>query len=213
MGKTPCQSLIACGSTAIWTMRLSPRSGPTARSTVACVASTSRASVPPAGRASTCSRNRLDELRDDAAAQADELFPAERLAVQHAQISVASKRPNARRASSRSRSFRAPLTSPHVARIPLDCCGRSRRPHRRGRRRAGDGSPPHRQRLSRRKSRRAWRHRHSPLAIEPSPVVAISNSGEDEAFLSDLDASLSRPSVPELRAIDELTPRAGEQPR
>ena len=80
--------------------------------------------------------------------------------------------------------FRAPLTSPHVARIPLDCCGRRGRPHRRGRRRAGDGSPAHRQRLSRRTSRRACRHRHSRLAIEPCRWQR-SDSGEDEAFLSD----------------------------
>ena len=35
----------------------------------------------------------------------------------------------------------------------------------------------------------------------------------DEAFLSELDASLSRASVPELRALDELTPRAGDRSR
>ena len=52
----------------------------------------SRASHPHLGVCTAC-RTRfdlfsecLDELRDDAAAQADELFPAERLAVQHAQI-------------------------------------------------------------------------------------------------------------------------------
>jgi hypothetical protein len=44
-------------------------------------------------------------------------------------------------------------------------------------------------------------------------VAAISIVGGDEAFLTDLDASLSRPSVPELRAIDDLTPKVGEQPR
>jgi hypothetical protein len=35
----------------------------------------------------------------------------------------------------------------------------------------------------------------------------------DEAFLSELDASLSRAAVPELRALDELTPRAGDRSR
>ncbi len=35
----------------------------------------------------------------------------------------------------------------------------------------------------------------------------------DEAFLSDLDASISRRAVPELRALDAFTPRAGEPVR
>jgi hypothetical protein len=35
----------------------------------------------------------------------------------------------------------------------------------------------------------------------------------DEAFLSDLDASISRTAVPELRALDAFTPRAGDQVR
>jgi hypothetical protein len=35
----------------------------------------------------------------------------------------------------------------------------------------------------------------------------------DEAFLSELDASLSRAAVPELRALDALTPRAGDRSR
>ena len=77
----------------------------------------SRASHPHLGVCTAC-RTRfdlfsesLDELRDDAAAQADELFPAERLAVQHAQIFrriEASERPARVIAFPR---FRAPLTS------------------------------------------------------------------------------------------------------
>jgi hypothetical protein len=39
------------------------------------------------------------------------------------------------------------------------------------------------------------------------------NDIRDAAFLSELDASLSRASVPELRALDALTPRAGDLPR
>jgi len=35
----------------------------------------------------------------------------------------------------------------------------------------------------------------------------------DEAFLSELDASLSRAAVPELRALDAFTPRAGDLSR
>jgi hypothetical protein len=48
-------------------------------------------------------------------------------------------------------------------------------------------------------------------AERPASVVTVSTMSGDEAFLLDLDASLSRPSVPELRAIDDFTPRAGEQ--
>jgi hypothetical protein len=39
------------------------------------------------------------------------------------------------------------------------------------------------------------------------------NDIRDAAFLSELDASLSRASVPELRALDALTPRADDLPR
>jgi hypothetical protein len=35
----------------------------------------------------------------------------------------------------------------------------------------------------------------------------------DDAFLSELETSLSRHGVPELQAIDAFTPRAGEQAR
>jgi hypothetical protein len=46
-----------------------------------------------------------------------------------------------------------------------------------------------------------------------SPIQSVSTTGREEAFLSELDASLSRPSVPELRALDDLTPHAGERRR
>jgi len=54
-----------------------------------------------------------------------------------------------------------------------------------------------------------------------TPTVPISSGIQltpiadtrDEAFLSELDASLSRAAVPELRALDELTPRAGDRSR
>jgi len=49
--------------------------------------------------------------------------------------------------------------------------------------------------------------------VLPPTAASITATSRDEAFLSDLDASLSRPSVPELRAIDDFTPRVGEQPR
>jgi hypothetical protein len=46
-----------------------------------------------------------------------------------------------------------------------------------------------------------------------SPVRTIPATGREEAFLSDIDDSLARASVPELRALDDLTPRAGERSR
>jgi hypothetical protein len=45
------------------------------------------------------------------------------------------------------------------------------------------------------------------------PRVQSINVTRDEAFLSELDASLSRAAVPELRALDAFTPRAGDLPR
>ncbi len=48
---------------------------------------------------------------------------------------------------------------------------------------------------------------------QAEPASSSREASADEAFLSDLDASLSRPSVPELRAFDDFTPHAGELPR
>jgi hypothetical protein len=153
----------------------------------------------------------LEELRENAAAEADALFPAERLAAQHAQIFrriEASERPARVIAFPR---FPAPLTSrsSHAARWiaaaaaaglivgvgvgqVMDL------------RHIGAAAPAHLQ------------ARLTPRPPTPgsggAPSMTSTSSG-DEAFLSALDASLSRPSVPELRAMDEFTPRAGEQPR
>jgi hypothetical protein len=43
--------------------------------------------------------------------------------------------------------------------------------------------------------------------------VQTVSTTRDEAFLSELDASLSRSAVPELRALDAFTPRAGDRAR
>ena len=43
--------------------------------------------------------------------------------------------------------------------------------------------------------------------------VQTVSATRDEAFLSDLDVSLSRAAVPELRALDAFTPRAGDRSR
>lgn len=62
----------------------------------------------------------------------------------------------------------------------------------------------------------------SPIAARgPQPAAAAIREARvktvgvnlDEAFLSDLDASISRPAVPELRALDAFTPRAGDRVR
>jgi hypothetical protein len=58
----------------------------------------------------------------------------------------------------------------------------------------------------------------TPVADSPrpggrDPRVQTVSVTRDEAFLSELDASLSRPAVPELRAIDAFTPRAGDRAR
>jgi len=50
-----------------------------------------------------------------------------------------------------------------------------------------------------------------PLGRDPR--VQTVNATRDEAFLSALDASLSRAAVPELRALDAFTPRAGDRSR
>ena len=133
-------------------------------------------------------------------AHADELFPAERLAAQHApDLPPDSKPPNARPASSRFRASAQPLTSrsSHASRWiaaaaaaglivgvgvgqVMDL------------RHIGTASPAHVQaRLS---------APPQPAGDRVTPAAVNTSGGEDEAFLSDVDASLSRPSVPELRA-------------
>lgn len=54
-----------------------------------------------------------------------------------------------------------------------------------------------------------------PLSDRPAnpEIRAVSISIREEAFLSEIDASLSRASLPELRAFDAFTPHAGERPR
>jgi hypothetical protein len=46
-----------------------------------------------------------------------------------------------------------------------------------------------------------------------APRVATLGSTRDEAFLSELELSISRDGVPELRALDAFTPRAGDRGR
>jgi hypothetical protein len=54
---------------------------------------------------------------------------------------------------------------------------------------------------------------NAPASGGRDPRVQTVGAIRDEAFLSELDASLSRAAVPELRALDAFTPRAGDRAR
>ena len=53
----------------------------------------------------------------------------------------------------------------------------------------------------------------APAGARRNARVQTIGVTRDEAFLSELDASLSRGAVPELRALDAFTPRAGDRAR
>ena len=150
----------------------------------------------------------LDDLRVDAAAEADEAFPAERLAIQQAQIFrrlEAAERPArviafpkfsapaTSRPSTASRWIAATAAAGLVVGVGLGQVMDFRYTF------GGDTA-----------ARLATAR---PVLESPAATVTAGGIGGDEAFLLDLDTSLSRPSVPELRAIDDFTPRAGEQPQ
>ncbi len=150
----------------------------------------------------------LDELRVDAAAEADEAFPAERLALQQAQISrriEAAERPARVIAFPR---FTAPATSrPSTASRWIAAAAAAGLV-------VGVGvgqMMDFRQALGSGPAARLAATR--PAVDTAAATVTAGGIGGDEAFLLDLDTSLSRPSVPELRAIDDFTPTAGEQPQ
>jgi hypothetical protein len=151
----------------------------------------------------------LDTLRVDAGAEADESFSPERLAAQQAQIFrrlEAAERPARVIAFPR---FAQPLTSrtSHASRWIAAAAAAGLI--------VGVGvgqlmdlrhslsTPP------------ATQARVAPVTMARGldPRMQPINVTRDEAFLSELDASLSRAAVPELRAIDAFTPRAGELPR
>ncbi len=153
----------------------------------------------------------LESIRVDAITQADESFSAERLAAQQAQIFrrlEAAGRPARVIAFPR---FAQPLTSrtSHVSRWIAAAAAAGLI--------VGVGVG------------QMMDLRHSLVAPNASAVQArvanapgsagrdarvqtVSAIG-DEAFLSELDASLSRTAVPELRALDAFTPRAGDRAR
>lgn len=147
----------------------------------------------------------LEELRADAVAEADELFPAERLAAQQAQIFrrlEAAERPArviafpkfqpqmVARSSHASRWVAAAAAAGLIVGVGVGQMMDFRHA-------AGSG-------LAGVETRRQ---------VTGAPMARTAAAARDEAFLSDLDASIARPPVPELRAIDDLTPRAGDEPR
>jgi hypothetical protein len=147
----------------------------------------------------------LTDVRVDAAAEVDELFPAERLAAQQAQVFrrlEASERPARVIAFPK---FTQPLTSgsSHGSRwiaaaaaagliVGVGVCQMMDI-------RRSFGGPPAASQIR---------------VADASEVRTLrTNTGREEAFLSELDLTLSRPAVPELRALDEFTPHAGDQAR
>ena len=150
----------------------------------------------------------LETLRLDARTEADESFPPERLAAQHAQIFrrlEAAERPARVIAFPR---FAQPLTSrtSHASRWIAAAAAAGLIVG------VGVGQLMDlRHSLSRATTERAASTTMAAQRLDPrvSPV----NVMRDEAFLSELDASLSRAAVPELRALDAFTPRASDLPR
>jgi hypothetical protein len=152
----------------------------------------------------------LEDLRVEASAEVDKAFPAERLAAQHAHIF---RRIEAAERPARVIAFPkipAPLTSrsSHASRWIAAAAAAGLMVG------VGVGQMMDlRHALGGETSRSEARLSVGQRPAErPASVVTVSTMSGDEAFLLDLDASLSRPSVPELRAIDDFTPRAGEQP-
>ncbi|MEO8521478.1 MAG: hypothetical protein ABI603_08950 [Acidobacteriota bacterium] len=148
----------------------------------------------------------LDQLKADTVAEADELFPAERLAAQRAQIFrrlEAAEHPTrviafpkfAPPATSRSSGTPRWIAAAAAAGLIVG---------------VGVGQMMDFRHLA--SSRPSGVQ--ARLSVQQSePASPSRETAGDEAFLRDLDASLSRPSVPELRAFDEFTPHAGEPPR
>jgi hypothetical protein len=153
----------------------------------------------------------LESIRVDAITQADESFSAERLAAQQAQIFrrlEAAGRPARVIAFPR---FAQPLTSrtSHVSRWIAAAAAAGLI--------VGVGVG---QMMDLRHSLTApnvsavrARVANAPASAGRDPRVQTVGAIRDEAFLSELDVSLSRTAVPELRALDGLTPRAGDRAR
>jgi hypothetical protein len=153
----------------------------------------------------------LENMRVDAITEADENFSAERLAAQQAQIFrrlEAAERPARVIAFPR---FTQPLSSrtSHVSRWIAAAAaaglivgvGVGQLMDLRHSLTAPDASAVH------------AGIANAPASGRRDPRVQTVSAVRDEAFLSELDASLSRDAVPELRALDAFTPRAGDRAR
>jgi hypothetical protein len=147
----------------------------------------------------------LTDVRVDAAAEVDELFSAERLAAQQAQVFrrlEAAERPARVIAFPK---FTQPLTSgsSHGSRWIAAAAAAGLI--------VGVGVG---QMMDIRRSFGGPPAASQIRVADASEVRTLStNTGREEAFLSELDLTLSRPAVPELRALDEFTPHAGDQAR
>ena len=197
--KTPCQFLTALGAPVIWT---TPRSASLWSRCRATARSRSRRRLHldcVRGLPRPLSTRWLTGIGDDAAvAEADEAFPAERLAAQQAQIL---RRLEALERPARVIAFpkhAAPVISGHSQRPPL---GR-RRGRRRPDRRLGAGQLLDLRRTPRLRpqlpERRRSRRRHAAPCSPP-------RCNSDDALLYD-DADLT-PRVEALQALDAITPR------
>jgi hypothetical protein len=152
----------------------------------------------------------LEDLRVDAAAEVDELFPPERLAAQQAQIfrrlEAAGRparviafprftRPLTSQSSNASRWIAAAATVGLIVGVGVG--------------QIMDLQPS----LSRSAAPASDARLTDAQRPDRPDVRAASTNDREEAFLSELDATLSRPAFPELRALEEFTPRAGERTR
>jgi hypothetical protein len=152
----------------------------------------------------------LTDVRTDAAAEVDELFPPERLAAQHAQIFrrlEAAERPARVIAFPK---FAQPLASgsSHGSRWIAAAAAAGLI--------VGVGVG---QMMDLRHSLSApiAPVTEGRLTEAPRPdrvdILTVSTIGREEAFLSEVDVTLSRPALPELRALDEFTPSARDRAR
>jgi hypothetical protein len=153
----------------------------------------------------------LENIRVDAVTEADESFSAERLAAQQAQIFrrlEAAERPArviafpkfaqplSSRTSNASRWIAAAAAAGLIVGVGVGQLMDLRH--------SLTGPNP---------SAVQARMANAPASAGRDPRVQTVGAIRDEAFLSELDASLSRPAVPELRALDAFTPRAGDRAR
>jgi len=150
----------------------------------------------------------LESVRVDATSEADEGFPAERLAAQHALIFrrlEAAERPARVIAFPR---FAQPLTSrtSHVSRWVAAAAAAGLIVG------VGLGQVMDFRHSLIRASGNQAHVSAPPSSASRDPRVQAISATRDEAFLSELDASISH-GVPELRALDAFTPRADDRPR